>query len=64
MSLSEYSCKICSSEVTDTDSAVLRDLCKKSIRTDCASIGKTKYEKLKKVASHGTFLLFNQKQRP
>ena len=47
MSLSEYSCKICSSEVKDTDPAVLCDLCGKWIHTDCASIGETQYENLK-----------------
>ena len=47
MSLSEYSCKICSSEVKDPDPAVLCDLCEKWIHTDCASIEKTQYEKLK-----------------
>ena len=47
MSLSEYSCKICSSEVKDTDPAVLGDLCGKWIYTDCASIGETQYENLK-----------------
>ena len=41
MSLSEHSRKICSSEVTDTDSAVLGELCEKWIHTDCASIEKT-----------------------
>ena len=41
MSLSEHSCKICSSEVTDTDSAVLCELCEKWIHNDCASTGKT-----------------------
>ena len=47
MSLSEYSCKIGSSEVKDTDSAVLCDLCEKWIHTDCASIGETQYANLK-----------------
>ena len=47
MSLSEYSCKICSIEVKDTDPAVLCDLCGKWIHTDCASIGETQYENLK-----------------
>ena len=47
MSLSEYSCKICSSEVKDTDPAVLCDLCEKWILTDCASIGETQYKNLK-----------------
>ena len=53
MSLSEYSCKICSSEVKDTDPAVLCDLCEEWIHTD-ASIGGTQYENLKKVLYHGT----------
>ena len=47
MSLSEYSRKICSSEVKDTDPAVMCDLCGKWIHTDCASIGETQYENLK-----------------
>ena len=47
MSLSEYSCKICSSEVKDNDPAVLCDLCEKLIHSDCASIGGTQYENLK-----------------
>ena len=47
MSLSEYSCKICSIEVKDTDPAVLCDLCGKLIHTDCASIGETQYKNLK-----------------
>ena len=47
MSLSEYSCKICSSEVKDTDPAVLCDLCEKWIDTDCASIEESLYENLK-----------------
>ena len=49
MSLSEYSCKICSSEVKDTDPAVLCDLCGKWIHTYCASIGETQYENLKEI---------------
>ena len=47
MFLSEYSCKICSSQVKNTDPAVLRGLCEKWIHTDCASIGETLYENLK-----------------
>ena len=51
MSLSEYSCKICSSEVKDTDPAVFCDLCgyivAMWIYTDCTSIGETQYENLK-----------------
>ena len=47
MSLSEYCFKICSSEIKDTDPAVLCDLCGKWIHTDCASIGGTQYENLK-----------------
>ena len=47
MSLSEYSCKICSIEVNDTDPAVLCDLCGKWIHTDCASIGEIQNENLK-----------------
>ena len=45
MSLSEYSCKICSSEVKDP--AVLCDLYEKWIHTDCASTGETQYKKPK-----------------
>ena len=48
MSLSEYFCNICSSEVKETDLAVLCDLCEKWIHTNCASIGETQYENLKK----------------
>ena len=47
MPLSEYSCKICSREVKDTDPAVLCDLCGKWMHTDCTSIGETQYENLK-----------------
>ena len=47
MPLSEYSCKICSSEVKDTDRAVLYNLCEKWIHVDWASIGGTQYENLK-----------------
>ena len=47
MSLSEYSCKICSSEVKDTNATVLCYLCGKWIYTDCASIGETQQENLK-----------------
>ena len=46
MSLSGYSCKICSSKVKDTEPAVLCDLCEKWIHTHCASIGETQYENL------------------
>ena len=49
MSLSEYSCKIYSSEVKDTDPAVLCDLCEKWIHTDCASIRETQYGHLKEI---------------
>ena len=45
MPLSEYSCKICSSKVKDTDPAVLWDLCGKWIHS--ASIGETQFENLK-----------------
>ena len=51
MSLSEYSCKICSSKVKDSDPAVLSDLCEKWIHNDCVSIGKTQYENLKESPS-------------
>ena len=47
MSLSRYSCKICSSDVKDTDAAVLCDLCEKWIHTDCTSIGGIQCEILK-----------------
>ena len=47
MSLSEYFSKISSSEVKDTDSAVLWDLCEKYIHTECASIEETQYGHLK-----------------
>ena len=47
MSLSECSCKICSSEIKNTDQAVLCDLYGKWIHTYCASIGETQYENLK-----------------
>ena len=47
MSLSEYSCKICSSEVKDTNATVLCYLCGKWIHIDCASIGETQQENLK-----------------
>ena len=46
MFLSEYSCKICSSEVKDTGPAVLWDLYGKWIHS--ASIGETQYKNLKK----------------
>ena len=47
MSLSEYSCEICSSKVKDSDSVVLSDLCEKWISNDCASIWEIQYENLK-----------------
>ena len=47
MSLSEYSCRVFSSEVKGTDQAVLCDLCEKWMHTDCASLGETPYENLK-----------------
>ena len=65
MSLSEYSCKICSSEVKDTDPAVLCDLCEKWIDTDCASIERIPVRKPKRkyftmvlsLLHHGTSFL-------
>ena len=50
MSLSEYSCKICSSEVKDTDPAVLCDLCGKWMHTDCTSSRETQNGNLKESA--------------
>ena len=47
MSVSEYSCKICCSEVKDTHLAVLYDLCETWIHPDSASIGETQYQNLK-----------------
>ena len=50
MSLSGYSGKICSSEVKDTDPAVLCDLCGKWMHTDCTRSLETQSGKLKESA--------------
>ena len=50
MSLSGYSGKICSSEVKDTDPAVLCDLCGKWMHTDCTRRLETQSGKLKESA--------------